>query len=114
MLPNIFSEDSLNYFGTQIELLKSARLQNAAYDRVAQGTTAGATMPLKLQVVRPMGTSLLQLQATGPDPALTQRFLQAVIDEYKLYKKESRNNTSEEFMSSINEQLKQQEEGAGG
>ena len=29
----VFSEDSGNYFGTQIELLKSARLQGAALDR---------------------------------------------------------------------------------
>src|SRR5579859_826299 len=29
-----FTEDSVNYYGTQIELLKSARLQGAAFDRV--------------------------------------------------------------------------------
>ena len=32
------SEDSQNYFGTQIELLKSARLQNAVYEQAWRGS----------------------------------------------------------------------------
>jgi capsular exopolysaccharide synthesis family protein len=105
---NVFTEDSLNYYGTQIELLKSPRLQGAAYDAAGQGASASGKNQVKLDVVRPQSTSILQLQATGADPVLTQRFLQALIDEYRSFKKDSRNSTSEELVGSLNEQLNQQ------
>ncbi len=102
---NVFTEDSLNYYGTQIELLKSPRLQNAAYDATGQGPAGLEKKLVKLEMVRPVNTSMLQLQATGSDPALTQHFLQALIDEYRMFKKDTRNSTSEELVGSIREEL---------
>ena len=106
---NVFTEDSLNYYGTQIELLKSPRLQYAAYDAAGQGAAAASGKNLvKLDVERPLNTSILQLQASSADPVLAQRFLQALIDEYRSFKKDTRNSTSEELVGSLNEQLNQQ------
>ena len=105
---NVFTEDSLNYYGTQIELLKSPRLQSAAYDSAGRGAAAYGKNLVKLEVVRPLNTSILQLQTTGSDPALTQHFLQALIDEYRSFKKDARNSTSEELVGSLNDQLNQQ------
>jgi Mrp family chromosome partitioning ATPase len=102
---NVFTEDSLNYYGTQIELLKSPRLQSAAYDAVGLGAAAFEKKLVKLDVVRPLGTSILQLQATGADPVVAQHFLQALIDGYRSFKKDTRDSTSGELVSSLNEQL---------
>ena len=52
-----------------------------------------------------MKTSILQLQATGPDPALTQRFLQALVDEYLAYKKETRISTSQDVLDTLKDEL---------
>src|SRR5262249_35046160 len=106
---NVFNEDSQNYFGTQIELLKSARLQSGALDR------AGITLPPKeknpyvTEVGQPMRTSILALKVTGPEPNLTQRFLQALVEEYLAYKKETRRLTTEDVLVSMNDQLGKRE-----
>ena len=106
---NMFDEESQTYFGTQIELLKSARIQGAAYDKIGFVPKPGQKDTVKLDVVQPMKTSILVLQATGSDPGLTQRFLQALIDEYLTYRKETRISTSEDLVLSLNDQLAKKE-----
>ena len=106
---SIFNEESLTYYGTQIELLKSARLQGAAFERVGFVFKPGQKSPVKLDVAQPMKTSILVLQATGSDPNLTQRFLQALIGEYLAYRKETRISSSEDVVLSLNDQLAKKE-----
>ena len=103
MADNLFGEVKDDY-ATQIELLKGNRLQGAALNDL--GTEAGQLKnPIKIDVVRPMETSILQLRATGPDPALTQRFLQALINEYLAFKRETRLSTSEDVVNSLTDEL---------
>ena len=78
-MASLFTEDPLNYFGTQIELLKSSRLQGAAFSKIGITSATEEKDIVRLQVARPLGTATLQLQATGPDGAKTQGFLQALI-----------------------------------
>lgn len=101
---NLFNEESQTYYGTQIELLKSPKLQNAALDQSGYGSKAGEKLPM-LEVTRPQNTALLQVRATTSDPVLTQRFLQALIDGYLAYKKEIRRSTSEDIVASLTDQL---------
>jgi capsular exopolysaccharide synthesis family protein len=98
-------EESQTYYGTQIELLRSARIQGAALTKINFVPKLGEKPPVQLEVTRPMGTSILVLRATGSDPGLTQRFLQALIDEYLAYKKEIRLSTSEDVVNSLTDQL---------
>ena len=102
---NIFSEESLTYFGTQIELLKSSRLQGAAIQKVGITVPVGQKNPYRIDIVQPVKTSILQLQATGPDPAMTQHFLQVLMEEYLAYKKETRAKTSQDVLDSLQEEL---------
>src|SRR5215469_7209506 len=53
----LFTEDSGNYYGTQIELLKSARVQGAAFDAAGITIKAGQKNPYKVDVYQPMKTS---------------------------------------------------------
>jgi capsular exopolysaccharide synthesis family protein len=105
---NLFSEESQTYYGTQIELLKSSRLQNAALERMGYTPKLGEKLP-KLDVVRPQGTSLLQVRATGSDPTQTQRYLQALLDEYLAFKEQTRRSTSTKIVASLTEQLSTKE-----
>jgi succinoglycan biosynthesis transport protein ExoP len=107
---SMFTEDQ-NYFGTQIELVKSARLQRTAADQLGPAALQNLKEPIDVEVIRPMATSILQLRATGSDPALTQRFLQALVQEYLAYKKETRRSTSEDMVVSLTEQLALREKG---
>ena len=102
---SLFSEESLTYFGTQIELLKSSRLQGAAFEKAGITVPPGQKNPYKVDIVQPLKTSILQLQATGPDPALTQRLLQNLIGEYLAYKKETRITTSQDVLDSLQDEL---------
>jgi succinoglycan biosynthesis transport protein ExoP len=102
---SVFSEEALTYFGTQIELLKSARLQGAALEAAGITVPPGEKNPYKVDIIQPMKTSILQLQATGPDPALTQRYLQTLIEKYLAYKKETRISTSQDLLDSLQDEL---------
>jgi polysaccharide biosynthesis transport protein len=102
---SVFSEESPTYFGTQIELLKSARLQSVAFKKAGITIPPGQKNPYKVEIVQPLRTSILQLVATGPDQELTQSFLMALIDGYLAYKKETRIMTSQDILDSLNDEL---------
>ena len=102
---SLVNEDWQNYYGTQIELLKSVRLQGEVLDKLSIKVEPGGTLPVKVEVVQPLKTSILLVQATGADPSLTQRFLQGLVDQYLAYKKETRLLTSEDVMISLTDQV---------
>lgn len=101
----LFSGEPLTYFGTQIELLKSAPLQSAAFDKAGIKLQPNQKNPYKVDIVQPLKTSILQLQATGPDPGLTQSFLQNLIEGYLAYKKETHISTSQDLLDSLQDEL---------
>src|SRR5579862_2319310 len=75
VVANLFNEESPTYFGTQIELLKSSRLQAAAMEKAGIVVEPGKKPPIEFDVVQPLKTSILRLQATGPDPIKTRTYL---------------------------------------
>lgn len=98
------TEDSQDYFGTQIELLKSPYIQSLAYGDLGVAASDQKSK-VNITVTQPLRTSLLDVQATGANPDLVQRFLQSLIAEYLGYKKETRMHSSEDLLSSITEQV---------
>lgn len=104
-----FTEDTVNYYGTQIELLKSARLQGAAFDRAGITLPPGKKNPFKVDVYQPMKTSILIVQVTGPEPLNVQKLLQALLQEYLSYKKDNRKSTTEDLVSSLTAELAKRE-----
>ncbi len=107
---SLFNEESLTYFGTQTELLKSPRLQAKAYEKAGIVIEPGKKAPIEFEVVQPLKTSILKLQATGPDPVKTQAYLQALVEEYRSFKKETRDATTAEIVESLTEQLSKRED----
>jgi capsular exopolysaccharide synthesis family protein len=101
----LLNEEDLTYFGTQVELLKSARLRGAAYEKAGIILNPDQKNPYAIDVFQPMKTSILELQATGPDPVLTQKLLQVLINEYLAYKKETRITTSQDILDSLQDEL---------
>jgi capsular exopolysaccharide synthesis family protein len=106
---SLLNEESLTYFGTQIELLKSPRLQRAAMDKAGIQAEPGKKPPIAFDVVQPLKTSILKLQATGLDPEKTRLYLDGLIDEYLAYKKETREATSSDIVMSLTGELAKRE-----
>jgi capsular exopolysaccharide synthesis family protein len=102
---SLINEESLTYFGTQIELLKSPRIQSAAYQTAGIVVNPGEKSPITFDVVQPLKTSILRLQATGTDPEKVRLYLQGVIEEYLKYKSETRLATSDDIVTSLTTQL---------
>ena len=105
----MFSDGDQTYFGTQIELLKSAPIVGAAMQKVGIQVPFGTKNPYKLEVVQPLKTSILVLQATGPDPDITQHYLQSIVDGYLNYKKETHVSTTQDVLDSLRDQLSTKE-----
>ena len=103
---NMFSDESQTYFGTQIELLKSAHIQEPAMQKVGIPLPPiGKKNPYQVEVFQPLKTSILLLQATGPDPDLTQHYLQAIVDGYLHYKKQTHTSTSQDVLDQLQDEL---------
>lgn len=64
----MFNEESLTYYGTQIEILKSSRMQAAAYAAVNITLKPEEEPPIKFDVVQPLKASILVLRAASREP----------------------------------------------
>jgi Mrp family chromosome partitioning ATPase/uncharacterized protein involved in exopolysaccharide biosynthesis len=104
---NFFSEEAQTYYGTQIEMLKSSRLQNDAFERAGGGAADDEKNLVSVDVARPMGTSILRLQVTGENPDFTERYLNSLITVYTNYKAATRRDTSQGLVDTLQEQLKE-------
>ena len=74
-------------------------------------------MPFKVKVTEASKSSILELRATGPEPAATRAYLNCLMEEYFTFKKESREGASERTLASVTgevhqlaEELKAQQE----
>ncbi len=104
---SLFGETKDDY-ATQIELLKGNHLQSAAMADLGPAASS-LKKPIKVEVVRPMGASILQLRATGSDPALPQQFLQALIKEYLAFKNDTRLSTTEDLLKILTDERSKSE-----
>ncbi len=105
----VYSEDTNNFYGTQIQLMQS--------DEVRQGAEAivRATHPelpqskVDVSVSQRPRTSIFELEAVGTTPDYTQVFLNAVMQKYLEVKKGMRADEGSHVTTAITEQLIQVE-----
>ena len=100
-----YSDANEIYFGTQLRLLQSGPIVGAAMQKVGIQVPVGEKNPYLFDVEQTPKTSILLLQATGPDPDVTQHYLQAIIDAYLLYKKQTHTSTSQNILDQLQDQL---------
>src|SRR5882672_10884510 len=89
----LYTEELIDYLGTQAELLRSPEVQKRALARLGQPSTAGpATLEssngakpaisFKVKVEEARKSSILALRVIGAEPASTQAFLNHLMEEY--------------------------------
>lgn len=101
-----------NFWGTQMELMKSPMVKRRARERVqALHPELTPDPSINVNVVQSNDANIFILTARGREPKYTQYFLDALMYEYLNYKKERRSQTSEStFLSIMDKVLEYQEQ----
>src|ERR1700757_549806 len=68
----VYSEDSVNFFGTQIQLIQSAEVRRSAESLVRSAHPELQPVPVEIFVVQKPRTSIFDLSAIGSSPDYTQ------------------------------------------
>ncbi|MFI5224965.1 MAG: hypothetical protein ACHQX3_12120, partial [Nitrospirales bacterium] len=89
----LYTEELIDYLGTQAELLRSPEVQRRALARPGKNpvpdtntlTSSNGTksaFPFKVKVEEARKSSILELRAIGGEPVSTRAFLNDLMDEY--------------------------------
>jgi polysaccharide biosynthesis transport protein len=105
----VYSEDSVNFYGTQIQLMQSAEVRRSAESLVRSTHPEMQPVPVEITVVQKPRTSIFELSAIGRTPDYTQAFLNAVMQKYLDFKKGMREDQGHNVTTAITEQLIQTE-----
>jgi polysaccharide biosynthesis transport protein len=105
----VYSEDSVNFYGTQIQLMQSAQVKVGAEALVRATHPEMQAVPVEITVAQKPRTSIFDLQAIGRTPDYTQAYLNAVMQKYLDFKKGMREGQGQTVITGITEQLIQTE-----
>jgi capsular exopolysaccharide synthesis family protein len=105
----VYSEDNVNFYGTQIQLMQSAEVKQGAEALVRSTHPEMAPVRVDLNVVQRPRTSIFELQAIGSAPEYTQAYLNAAMQKYLDFKKGMRSEQGHTVITGITEQLIQTE-----
>jgi polysaccharide biosynthesis transport protein len=105
----VYSEDNVNFYGTQIQLMQSAEVCRGAATLVRSTNPELQPVPVELSVAQRPRTSIFELQAIGSSPDYTQAYLNAVMQKYLDFKRGMREGQTHTFSTGITEQLIQVE-----
>jgi len=96
-----------NIFGTAVELLKSNMVIDKARSRLA--LEAPTLKSAKVDIVSSVAprTNIFTVSGTGPNGEYTQRFVDAVVDEFLIMRKYNRDETVQEIGHGMKDQLTQ-------
>jgi succinoglycan biosynthesis transport protein ExoP len=105
----VYSEDNVNFYGTQIQLMQSDEVKHSAESVVRSTHPEMQPVPVQIFVFQKPRTSIFELQAIGSAPDYTQAYLNAVMQKYLDFKREMRQDRGHEVTTGITEQLIQVE-----
>ena len=105
----VYSEDSVNFYGTQVQLMQSAEVKHSAESLVRSAHPELQSVPVEITVLQKPRTSIFDLAAVGSAPDYTQAYLNAVMQKYLDFKRGMREDRGHEITTGITEQLIQVE-----
>ena len=100
-----YSEELVNFFGTQIVLMESDEVKSGARTRVHSLHPDLPPEEVKLVVGQLPKAAIFVMQVFGKSPAYTQAYVDACMDEYIAKKKEMRANKQEGTIVAIQDEL---------
>ena len=105
----VYSEDSNNFYGTQIQLMQSDEVRAGAEALVRATHPELTPVKVTLSVTQRPRTSIFELEAIGTIPEYTQTYLNAVMQKYLDVKKTMRIDQGSHVTTAITGQLIQVE-----
>ena len=105
----VYSEDSVNFYGTQIQLMQSAEVRRSAEQLVRSTHPEMQPVKVDVTVAQKPRTSIFDLIAIGTTPDYTQAYLNALMQKYLDFKKGMKENQGSTVTTAITEQLIQVE-----
>ena len=105
----VYSEDNVNFYGTQIQLMQSSEVRRSAEALVRSTHPELQPVKVDISVAQKARTSIFELQAVGAMPDYTQAYLNAVMQKYLDFKKGMKDERGQEVTTGMTEQLIQVE-----
>lgn len=105
----VYSEDNVNFYGTQIQLMQSAEVKHSAEALVRSTHPEMQPVPVEIMVLQRPRTSIFELIAVGSTGDYTQAYLNAAMQKYLDFKKGMREDQGHNVTTAITEQLIQVE-----
>lgn len=105
----VYSEDTVNFYGTQIQLMQSQEVRHSAEQLIRSTHPEMQPVKVEISVMQKPRTSMFDLVAIGSTPEYTQAYLNAVMQKYLDFKKNMRDNQGSTVTTAITEQLIQVE-----
>jgi polysaccharide biosynthesis transport protein len=100
-----FSQEIGDFFGTQVELMKSEEVRTRAATRLSSMEPQLHPVPVTLAVSEMAQTSIFILSGSGSEALYTQKLLDAIMTEYITTKKELRSSKSETTQTAIMDEV---------
>jgi len=105
----VYSEETSNFYGTQIQLMQSEEVKRSAEALVRSTHPEMEAAPVEINVAQKSHTSIFELEAIGANPEYTQAYLNALMQKYLDFKKGMREGQGHNVTTAITEQLIQVE-----
>jgi len=115
----LFNEELSTFLGTQAELLRSSTIRGRAIEELKLMSQTqkqkwsslslsndSFMSSFKLDVRENLKTAIIDLRATGPEPTITQTYLNQIMMQYMDFRREVREKTSDTTLEKISEQVK--------
>lgn len=101
----VYSEDNINFYGTQIQLMQSSEVRQGAEALVRSSHPELPPVHVDIFVTQKPRTSIFELSAIGAAPDYTQAYLNGVMQKYLEFKKGMRSEQGHTVVTGITEQL---------
>src|SRR6267143_5942862 len=101
----VYSEDNVNFYGTQIQLMQGMEVRRSAEALVRVTHPEMQPVPIDVSVTQKPRTSIFDLQAIGSTAEYTQAYLNALMQKYLDFKKGMREDQGHNVTTAITEQL---------
>jgi len=105
----VYSEDTVNFYGTQIQLMQSQEVRHSAEQLVRSTHPEMQPVHVEITVVQKPRTSIFDLVAVGSTPDYTQAYLNALMQKYLDFKKGMRAEQGSTVTTAITENVIQVE-----
>jgi capsular exopolysaccharide synthesis family protein len=105
----VYSEDSVNFYGTQIQLMQSQEVRHSAEQLVRSTHPEMQPVQVEVTVAQKPRTSIFDLIAIGSTPDYTQAYLNALMQKYLDFKKGMRAEQGSTVTTAITENVIQVE-----